>query len=63
LFLNCSSCQVFCFKDSNNLGARSEVFMEVVMKSQVCWDVRLLLWVPELLLSVDDHYIRVMKPT
>jgi hypothetical protein len=27
------------------------------MKSQVCWDVRLLLWVPDLFLIEDGHYI------
>jgi len=27
------------------------------MKSPVCWDVRLLIWIPELLLAQDDHYI------
>jgi hypothetical protein len=32
-------------------------FVKVLMNSQVCWDVRLLLWVPELLLTDDNHYI------
>ena len=32
-------------------------FVKVLMNSQVCWDVRLLFWVPELLLTEDDHYI------
>jgi hypothetical protein len=27
------------------------------MNSQVCCDVSLLLWVPELLITEDDHYI------
>jgi len=32
-------------------------FVKVLMNSQVCWDVRLLFWVPDLLLTEDDHYI------